>query len=293
MHNEAGRRVNVPAVLAVNIVLIWHDFDAVRRPLGSLTDRNTVLSKTIKVLAALVGIAALLVVGVALMPARSIKLATDHVDGLVLVTAEGWLFSGEADLAYRGEDLGRMTWSVRPGAVLDFRLGTDWRVVHPNYTVSGTAAVGVGATELAATGIINALAVNRFLSQYHISLDGMFEVGGLRVRLDAAGVAAEGSLRWSGGRTVYRLAGETYDAQLPGMVGRLTSVAAEPRLEVVTADDSLSLLNVRLAADGWAHIGVTARLTSLAGNPWRDGDNGDAVVVTVSERLFEPDGADV
>ena len=123
------------------------------------------LNKTIKVLAALFGIAALLVVGVALMPARSVRLATDHVDGLVLVTAEGWLFSGEADLAYRGEDLGRMTWSVRPGALLAFQWGTDWKVVHPDYTVSGTSAVGVGATEFAATGIINALAVNRFLSQ--------------------------------------------------------------------------------------------------------------------------------
>ena len=89
------------------------------------------------------------------------------------------------------------------------------------------------------------------------------------------------------------MAGETHDVQLPGMVGTLTSVAAEPRLEVVTADDALPLLDVRLAADGWAHIGVTARLTSLAGNPWRDGDNEDAVVVTVSERLFVPGGTDV
>ena len=244
-------------------------------------------------LAALFGIAALLLVGVALMPARSIKLATDRVDGLVLGTTEGRLFTGEADLVYRGEDLGRMTWSVRPGALLDRRLGTDWKVVHRDYTVSGTAAVGVGARELAATGIIDALAVNRFLAQYHISLDGMFEVGSLRVSLDSAGVAAEGSLRWSGGRTIYRVAGETYDAQLPGMVGTLTSVAAEPRLEVVTADGSLPLLNVRLDADGWAHIGVTARLTSLAGNPWRDGTSEDDVVVTVSERLFEPGSAGV
>ena len=251
------------------------------------------LGKTIKILAALLGIAALLLVGVAMMPARSIKLATDHVDGLALGTAEGRLYSGEADLAYRGEDLGRMTWSLRPGALLALQLGTDWKVVHPDYTVSGTLAVGVGTTELAATGIINALAVNRFLSHYHISLDGVFEIDALRVRQDSGDIAAEGRLRWSGGRTVYRLAGETHDAVLPGMVGTLVSVADRPGLAVVTADDALPLLNIRLDADGWAHIGVTARLTSLAGNPWRDGDNEDAVVVTVSERLFETAGADV
>ena len=250
------------------------------------------LSKTAKVLAALLGIVALLFLGVALMPARAIKLATDRVDGLALGTTEGRLFSGEADLAYRGDELGRATWSLRPEALLDFQLGTDWRIAHRDYTVSGTAAVGVGTTEVAATGIIDALAVNRFLSHYHISLGGMFEVDDLRVRLDSGEIAAAGSLRWSGGRAIYRLSGETHDVQLPGMVGTLAGVAAEPGLEVVTADDSLPLLNIRLDAEGWAHIGVTARLTSLAGNPWRDGDNEDAVVVTVSERLFEPGGAD-
>ena len=251
------------------------------------------LSKTIKVLAALLGIVALLLLGVALTPARAIKLATDRVDGLSLGTAEGRLFSGEADLAYRGQDLGRMTWSLRPKALLDLQLGTDWKIAHRDYTVSGTAAAGVRTTEVAATGIIDALAVNRFLSQYHISLGGMFEVDDLRVRFDSGEVAAQGSLRWSGGRAVYRLSGETHDVELPGMVGIMASVADQPGLEVVTANDSLPLLNIRLDAEGWAHIGVTARLTSLAGNPWRDGDNEDAVVVTVSERLFEPGGADV
>ena len=92
---------------------------------------------------------------------------------------------------------------------------------------------------------------------------------------------------------MYRLSGETHDVQLPGMVGTMASVADQPGLQVVTLEDSLPLLHIRLDAQGWAHIGVTARLTSLAGNPWRDGDNEDAVVVTVSERLFEPGGADV
>ena len=64
-------------------------------------------------------------------------------------------------------------------------------------------------------------------------------------------------------------------------------------MEVVTAEDSLRLLGIRLDADGWAHIDVTKRLTSIAGAPWRGGRGDDAVVVTVSERLFEPGLADV
>jgi len=252
-----------------------------------------VLSRTVKVLVALVGIAALLLLGVAMMPARAVKLATDRVDGLELRTAEGRLFSGEADVAYRGHDLGRVVWSVLPGMLLDMQLGMDWQIAHRDYTVSGTAAVGAGAAEVAATGIIDALAVNRFLSQYHISLDGMFEVDNVDVRFDSAGIGADGRLRWSGGRALYRLSGETHDVELPGMVGTLGVMAGQPVLEVVTADDLLRLLSIRLDAEGWAHIDVTARLTSLAGTPWQGEDGEDAVVVTVSEHLIKPGVADV
>ena len=251
------------------------------------------LGRTIKVLVALLGIAGLLLLGIALMPARTVKLATDRVDGLVLGTTEGRLFSGEASVAYRGHDLGRVMWSVLPATLLDLQLGTEWQIAHRDYTVSGTAAVGAGTVEFEATGIIDALAVNRFLAQYHISLDGNFEVDHLDVHLDAAGTAAEGRLRWSGGRALYRLSGETHEVELPGMVGTLSSVAGQPVLEVVTAEASLRLLSIRLDPDGWAHIDVNARLTSLAGTPWRGGDDGDAVVVTVSERLFEPGVAHV
>ena len=245
-----------------------------------------VLSKIAKIFGALIGVAALLVVGVALIPARAIKLATDRIDGLVLGATEGRLLRGEAEFAYHGHELGRLAWSVRPEALLDFGLGTDWQIVHPDYTMAGTATVGAGTTELAATGTIDALAANRFLAQYYISLDGTFEVHGLRVRLDAGEVGAHGRLRWSGGRAVYRVSGETHAAELPAMAGTLASVAGEPVFDVVTADDSLPLLHIRLDSKGWVHIGVTARLTSLAGNPWPGGT--DDIVVTVSERLFGP-----
>ena len=251
------------------------------------------LSITVKVLVTVFGMAALLVAGVALMPARTIKLATDRIDGLTLGGTEGRLYRGQANVAYRGRDLGLLTWSVLPGTLLTMRLGAGWQVAHPDYTVSGTAAVGGDSTEFVVTGIIDALAVNRFLSQYHISLEGMFEVDEVDVRLDEAGIAADGRVRWSGGRALYRLSGETHDVELPEMVGTLASIEGRPALEVVAATDSGRLLGIRLDAEGWAHIDVTARLTSLAGTPWHDGEGDDAVVVTVSERLFAPGILDV
>ena len=245
--------------------------------------------KIAKVLAAIVGVAVMLVLGIALMPARAVKLATDGIDGLTVGTAEGRLFSGEAEIWYRGVDLGRVGWSVRPGALLDLELRTDWRIAHRDFTGSGTAAVAAGTAEFAGDASIDALAVNRFLAEYHISLDGTFEVERLAIRRDSRGIDAAGTLRWTGGRTMYRLAGRTHDVELPAMAGTLGSDDGEPVLEVVAAADADRLLSVRLDGEGWAHIGVTARLTALAGNPWRHGGgDDDAVVVTVSERLFEP-----
>lgn len=249
-----------------------------------------VLSRIAKVLAAFLGVAALLLAGIALMPARAVRLATDQVEGLMVGSTEGRLFSGQAELWYRGVDLGRMAWSFRPGALLGLELRADWRVAHRDFNGWGTAALGAGTTEFGGDANIEALAVNRFLAQYHILVDGTFEVRGLAIRRDPQKINAEGTLRWTGGRTTYRLSGQMHDVELPGMVATLASVDGEPVLEVVSVEDAARLLSVRLDGDGWAHIGVTARLTALAGNPWRHDGDEDAVVVTVSERLFQPVG---
>ncbi|MDE0419883.1 MAG: type II secretion system protein N [Gammaproteobacteria bacterium] len=248
------------------------------------------LSRIAKVLAAFLGVAALLLAGIALMPARAVRLATDQVEGLMVGSTEGRLFSGQAELWYRGVDLGRMAWSFRPGALLGLELRADWRVAHRDFNGWGTAALGAGTTEFGGDANIEALAVNRFLAQYHILVDGTFEVRGLAIRRDPQKINAEGTLRWTGGRTTYRLSGQMHDVELPGMVATLASVDGEPVLEVVSVEDAARLLSVRLDGDGWAHIGVTARLTALAGNPWRHDGDEDAVVVTVSERLFQPVG---
>ena len=246
------------------------------------------LRRIAKVLAVLFGVAALLLVGIAWMPARAVKLATDDIDGLMVGSTEGRLFSGEAEVWYRGVDLGRVAWTFRPGALLDFELCADWRIAHRDFTGSGTVALGADAADLTGEASIDALAVNRLLAQYHISLGGTFEVQGLAIRHESQEFNAEGTLRWTGGRTTYRLSGQMHDVELPAMVATLASVDGEPVLEVVSVENAGRLLSVRLDADGWAHIGVTARLTALAGNPWPHGRDEDAVVVTVSERLFQP-----
>ena len=242
-----------------------------------------------KALIALVGIVILVVLAFAFAPARAITLATDRVEGLVVSATSGRLWRGEAQLAFKGEDLGRLGWSFEPSGLAAGALAVEWRLTHDDYLVAGTAVRGLDDLAFAASGTIDAVVVSRFLARYYISLDGVFDIKGLDVYIDAEGtIAADGELRWTGGRSVYRLSGQSHDTELPPMTGRLVNRDGEPYFEAVSSDDGVRLLTARLDREGWAHIGVTAELASLGGVTWRGGSDGRGdVVVTVSERLFE------
>ncbi len=246
----------------------------------------TVLSKLAKILAVLLGTVLLLAVATALLPARAVKLATERIDGLTVDAIEGRLVSGAATIGFRGHDLGRLAWSFRARSLFDMAPAVDWQLSHRDFALSGFAVARPGNAGLAADGHIDAAAMNRFLAEYHIAVAGDLEFDDLDLRVDRGMIDTSGTIRFSGGRATYRLSNEMHDVDLPGMVGTLAVVDGEPVLEVVSADESARLLTVRLDANGWAHIGVTGHLTKLAGSPWHGDD--EAVVVTVSERLFKP-----
>ena len=242
------------------------------------------------VLIPLAGFIALVVVAVLLAPARVVTLLTDDVDGLTLRAVTGRLWNGSAAIRFRGHDLGTLAWSPRPGDLLGGEIGVDWTLKHVDYAASGTGALGTGSGSVTASGQVQGVAVSRFLAPYHIHIEGDFELDGLGIRIDHTGgpVAAQGNLHWSGGRARYRLSGQFHDASLPAMTGTLSMADGGPELRCVLADEAVALLTARLDREGWAHIDVTKALTVLAGYPWPGSQADDAVVVTVSERLFTP-----
>ena len=242
------------------------------------------------VLIPLAGLVALVVVTILLAPARVVTLLTDDVDELTLRAVAGRLWNGTAEIRYRGHDLGTLAWSLRPGDLLAGEIGVDWMLEHVDYSASGTGALGTATGSVTASGQVQGVAVSRFLAAYHIHIEGDFELHGLDVRIDHAGlpVAAQGNLHWSGGRALYRLSGQFHDASLPAMTGTLSMTDSGPELRCVQADEPVSLMTARLDPEGWAHIDVTKALTVLAGYPWPGSHADDDVVVTVSERLFTP-----
>ncbi len=249
-------------------------------------------ARLLKIVVVLLGLVVLVVIGFFLAPARALSLATNQVEGLRLAATNGRLWKGEADVVFNGQQLGRLGWSLNPAELLVGRLAAVWQLAHDDYRVSGTVAQGFDSTSFTATGTVDSAAANRLLVQYHMHIAGEFVLDGLAIRVgrDDGATTAQGALRWSGGRAIYRLSGRIHDVHLPAMTGHLGPVDGDPVFTAVSADDGARMLTARLDRDGWVHIGVTARLAALAGNPWQGSNADDDVVVTVAERLFEPRG---
>ncbi len=235
---------------------------------------------------------------VAMLPARTVARAAADIDGLVLLGVRGAWWNGQAHVVYHGFEAGRFAWTLRPSRLLVGELRVDWRLSHASRNLSGSAALGLAGRELAVAGVLDAASVNQVLGPYDMNVNGTFDVSDLWLRTGRE-PGAGGAVRWTGGRTVYRLSGRTYDVEMPVMFGRLAAVAgaterADGRNSETPKDFVLSvfdehdtaLVTARLAADGWLHIGVTRRFTVLADNPWPGTSADDAVVVTVSEQVL-------
>lgn len=254
----------------------------------------------VKLAYASLGVAAFAVFALALLPASVLTRAVEGATPATLREVAGTVWRGASKLAIHGEDLGRLQWRFAPAALLSGAAGVTWRLRHADYRFEGELRQGFGGTSASATGVLGAAALRWVLAKYYIRFDGDFTFDRLALRVvrNAAGSAAwraEGELRWSGGRTTYRLSGQSYDVEFPPLAADLRTTAdgirlrafAERAVAARTGDrGEAPLLTARLDGEGWLHVGVTRRFTRLAGKPWPGGGE-DEVVVTVSERVLQ------
>ena len=236
----------------------------------------------------LIGVLAFLGFAVVLMPASVARLATNRVDGLAMRAVGGTLWDGQASLAYRGEGIGDLQWTLKPFDVLRGEIRVRWRLTDADVDVdlSGIAAQDLSRAVLTASGHVGAAAINRVLGRYEITIDGTVEATDLAVVLNGS-ARASGAVAWSGGRTFYRLSGQNYDTALPAMVGEVRTVDGEHTLDAKLADDHAApLIHARLKPTGWIEIGLTRRFVALAGKPWPIPGDDDAVVLAIEEQLL-------
>ncbi len=200
----------------------------------------------------------------------------------------GTVWSGKADIRVGGHHLGRASWKFDPASLLYGAIGARWRVAAANHSLRGTAHASLAETDISVDGHIDADFVNQLLSDYHIRLSGAFELEGIALSFGEGPhpTAASGTLRWEGGATRYRLAGEIENVTLPPMRAILSlNKDGHPQAETFTPDAPAPLIQTRLTPDNWLHIAITRRFTILAGQPWPTPGPPDEFVVEVAEML--------
>ena len=242
---------------------------------------------------ALLGVAAFAVFVLAFLPARVVGHGVERLEGVALDNLAGTVWRGDGDIAVGGEPLGRLQWRFAPAALFTGALGLDWRLRHPDYQLEGGLRQGFGGTAASVSGTVAAVALNRLLGQYHIRLAGAFEIDEVALRSDAGRWRAHGALRWNGGRTTYRLSGQSYDVEFPPLAATLGTEGDEVRFQAFLDGEASepALIDARLDVEGWLHISVTRRFTRLAGKPWPGAGGEDEVVVTVAEQVLDTSGA--
>ena len=243
----------------------------------------------------LAGALALVIFLVLRAPALLVERFLGDAFPISLSHSAGTVWSGKADTRVGGHDLGRASWNFDPAGLLYGAIGARWRVEAANHSLRGTAHASLAETDISVDGHLGADFVNRLLSDYHIRLHGTFELEGIALTFGEGPhpTAASGTLRWEGGTTRYRLAGEIEDVTLPPMQAILSlNEDGQPQAETFTTDVRAPLIRARLDPDGWLHIAISRHFTHLAGRPWPGTGPPDEVVVEVAERLWPPDRKD-
>lgn len=241
-----------------------------------------------RVFYALVGALALAGFILYMAPATLLAIALGEDAPVRLTQVQGRIWGGTAAVAYQGHALGSLSWQFAPARLLRGEADIDWRLASAGHTLSGRAGADFGGLHCLAAGELREAAVRRILAPYWIETTGDIFIE--RIDVGAThGLLLEdlaGELSWSGGEVRYRLAGEHHRMVLPPLAGVLESADAQPALTVFAQGIDTPLLHARLDADGWLTIGVTKKMTKMAGFPWPGNNPDNEIVIDVSERLF-------
>ena len=179
----------------------------------------------------LLGALALVIFLVLRAPALLIERLLGDALPISLSQSAGTVWNGKADIRVGGHDLGRASWNFDPASLLYGAIGARWRVTAANRSLRGTAHASLAETDISVDGRIDADFVNQLLSDYHIRLGGTFELEGIALSFGEGPhpTAASGTLRWEGGTTRYRLAGEVENVTLPPIASHPFPERRRPR----------------------------------------------------------------
>lgn len=236
----------------------------------------------------LIGVATFIACLVLFAPPAPISSALQRIPGVLVGQPSGSLWRGAVDVAYRGRELGRLSWSYRPQELLRLRIGFSYSLQDSTHAFTGVGSASSNSANATISGKMSATLLTGLLARYDISIAGDFDIlETIELVAPRDGMPrATGKIRWSGGTVAYRLGTMSRRVTLPQLVAYLESPATGPSATVYAEGDDTPLLLASVQRDGWVSIGITVRFLDLVGQPWSGSQPPHAVIMEVQEKLF-------
>ena len=236
----------------------------------------------------LIGTATFIICLVLFAPTTPISSALQGIPGVFVGQPSGSLWRGAVDVAYHGNNLGRLSWSYRPQELLRLRIGFGYSLKDATHSFVGVGSASARSANATISGQMSAALLTDLLARYDISISGDFDIPeAIDLVAPHGGMPrATGKIRWSGGTVAYRLGTTSRRATLPQLIAYLESPATGPSATVYAQGDDTPLLLASVQRDGWVSIGVTVRFLELVGQPWTGSQPPHAVIMEVQEKLF-------
>lgn len=205
---------------------------------------------------------------------------------LRVYSVEGTIWSGSSQLQYQAFPVSRLSWRLKPRALLDGEADLDLTVSGEGLAFEGTGVVdSTRAKVRQLTGYLDSNYINTASQDYGLTFSGRLTVNRLALETDRQWLtAATGDMAWDGGRVVFQSGEQLEVLDLPPLTGNLSMDKETLRLAV--HHQQASVLNVALAPTGWARVDLKGRLFQLADLEWPGDRNPDETVLQVEEKIF-------
>ncbi|MAM85959.1 MAG: hypothetical protein CME36_01455 [unclassified Hahellaceae] len=166
---------------------------------------------------------------------------------------------------------------------------TQVRTRGIDLTVGATTTASVA--DLNVSGSIDLDLFKPILSQNRLQVGGLVDVRNVQARYDFNNeqlLSADGNLYWPGGRVSYPVGANDQTADIPALRGDLGQTSGQPSLDLVLNDTGAKLLSAVLEPGMTLALQVRKRMLDVAGAPYSDRADADAIVFRLKQPLVRP-----
>lgn len=234
------------------------------------------------------GIVAMIVVFVVMIPARAYSMILENY-GTHLLATKGTIWYGSGNVTVAGKNIGRLKWHFRPLEIFQGKLAFNVTMQNQSIHLAGVLNRRISSTEFQGTITLAHTHLNRVLIPYEIRVEGEFEVADLSVKINDKSQLEilSGSVSWEGGTSRYRANGETRVFDMPVVAGELTQTDGFAVLNAHDQEKNIPLITARFQPDsGLFEVALTQYMLDLSQMSLDSSADSSAVVLEVSRELY-------